>query len=133
MRNLENRVIKSINSPGIYFIEHIDSKTLSSLKNKLEKTIIAVLNYNDKQLAIEVKGRKADEQELVNTLTPFMVIRGRINDKDSDFILDSEKFLRHLFSKNSDLSQRYIILIDINVLNLPLRGDDGSLINLQIV
>lgn len=130
MNTLEDKIVRNIDGAGIYFTEHIDDRTLMGIRSRLEKTVIGVFNCDDKKLAIEVKGIAADEQELLNDLKPFVIARPHAS---HDIIIDSEKFLRCIFEKDSRLSKKYIMLIDANILNRTLQGNDGDLINLRVL
>lgn len=132
MNNLDDRIISNIDGPGIYFIEHIDNKTLTLIKDKLKQTVIGVLAYNNSKLVIEIKGCDADEQELVCDLKPFSATFDNTMQRH-DFILDSEKFLRCLLGGKSEISRKYIVLIDATLLSQTLEDDNGDLIKLQAI
>lgn len=132
MDSLDDRIASGIDGEGIYFVKCLDNNLLSSLKNRLGRTIIGVFANKNGSLTIEAKGL-FDDAQVIEDLEPFIVSRDDMEDGNPDLIVDSEKFLRSLFRGGSVLSTKYVVLIDIGILDRSLVGNDGRWVKVETI
>lgn len=133
MYSIEDRIVCGIDGTGVYFVRHLDHRVLANLKAKLNRTVVGVFDDDSEHLIIEIKEQPGDRQRLSDILSPLgnaEVDRG--NAGRPDYVVDSEKFLRYLFEKDSKLSKEYIVLVDATILGRTLTDNDGNLISLQV-